>query len=309
MDNPSQESNTGPLNETQAASVLAALLDPPKADESSDAQAPAAEVEAQPPTEAESAPNDDPLVTVKVDGKEIEVPLSELKNGYQRQADYTQKTMAVAEQRKAAEAEAAKAKQARDDFIAKASSAEAKLEALIQEQQSSIDWENLLQNDPVEYLKQQHRFQQRQAELFQVRQHREQAQAQAQAEAQQAQALTLQQQQELLLAKLPDWKDAQKAKAEQQAIRDFLRNEGFEDAAINNITDARAVLLARKAMLYDQMLSKAQAAAKKVSTLPQKVERPGGGETQSIDRRTQAYQRLSKSGSVDDAAALFASIL
>ena len=62
-------------------------------------------------------------------------------------------------------------------------------------------------------------------------------------------------------------------------------------------------------MLYDQMVSKAQAAAKKVSTLPNKVERPGGGEPQNLDRRAASYQRLSKSGRVEDAASLIAGIL
>jgi hypothetical protein len=61
-------------------------------------------------------------------------------------------------------------------------------------------------------------------------------------------------------------------------------------------------------MLYDQMIAKASAAAKKVSTLPTKVERPGSGKT-GLDQRSSAFQRLTKSGSVDDAAAVFRSIL
>ena len=62
-------------------------------------------------------------------------------------------------------------------------------------------------------------------------------------------------------------------------------------------------------MLYDQMIAKASAATKKVATLPQKVERPGVSEGPNNDKRTQAYQRLAKSGKVEDAAALFANLL
>ena len=36
---------------------------------------------------------------VKVDGEEHQVSLSELQNGYQRQADYTRKTQEIAEER------------------------------------------------------------------------------------------------------------------------------------------------------------------------------------------------------------------
>lgn len=40
------------------------------------------------------------LITVKVDGQEIEVPLNEVASGYMRQADFTRKTQDLAKQRK-----------------------------------------------------------------------------------------------------------------------------------------------------------------------------------------------------------------
>lgn len=53
--------------------------------------------------EAETKPeeqSDDPLVTVKVNGEEIQVKQSELIAGYQRGADYTRKTQELAAERK-----------------------------------------------------------------------------------------------------------------------------------------------------------------------------------------------------------------
>jgi hypothetical protein len=85
-------------------------------------------------------------------------------------------------------------------------------------------------------------------------------------------------------------------------------HEGYEPQSLSQITDARAVVLARKAMLYDKVVAKASAAAKKVASLPTRMERPGVSE-QGLDRRTSAYQRLSKSGSLNDAADIFASLL
>lgn len=41
----------------------------------------------------------DKLVRVKVDGEEVEVPVAELLQGYSRQADYTRKTQALAQER------------------------------------------------------------------------------------------------------------------------------------------------------------------------------------------------------------------
>ena len=50
--------------------------------------------------ESEPEQEEEPKYTVKVDGQEIEVTQEELLRGYMRQRDYTQKTQALAEQRR-----------------------------------------------------------------------------------------------------------------------------------------------------------------------------------------------------------------
>lgn len=308
MDNPS-EGSTGPLDVNQATSLFSEALDPEKQAAAEPAAAPPEPEAAEAPQEAEAQASEaEPTVTVKIDGKDVEVPLSELKNGYQRQADYTRKTMEVSEQRKAAEAERAQALQERQAYAANLQRMQAQLEGALQQQQQT-NWEELLQSDPVEYLKQQHQAQARQAQLNQVYAEQQRMAALQQAEQAQVRQAYLAQQQEELLAKLPEWKDAQKAQAEKTALRDYLLESGYDRQTVETITDAKAVLLARKAMLYDQMVGKASAAAKRVSTLPTKVERPGTGDNPGLDRRSSAYQRLSKTGKAEDAAALFATIL
>lgn len=318
MDNPSQESS-GALDTNQAASLFSTFFSEPDereqpANVEAETEAQATEADAEPEAQAEAeadteaGPEDDPTVTVKIDGKDVEVKLSELKSGYQRQADYTRKTMEVSEQRKAADAETQKARQERQAYAANLQRMQAQLEGVLQEQQKETNWEQLLQSDPVEYLRQQHLFQQRQAKYQEVMAEQQRVAAQFQAEQQEAHQRHLQEQHQALLDKLPEWKDAKKAEADRIAIREFLLNQGFDEQAVNQVNDARAVVLARKAMLYDQMMSKAQAAAKKVATLPTKVERPGNG-VQGLDKRTSAYQKLSKSGKVEDAASVFASLL
>jgi len=53
-------------------------------------------------------------IKVKVGGKEMEVDLEELKNGYMRQADYTRKTQELAEERKRLEEEKRELQEARE---------------------------------------------------------------------------------------------------------------------------------------------------------------------------------------------------
>ena len=314
MDNQNTESA---IDTVEAGNLFAALLGDPAETPKAEAAAPipgaeeGENVEVEKPAEnapAETA-EDDQEVVVKIDGKDVSVKLSELKNGYQRQADYTRKTMEVSETRKAAEAETQKARAEREAYAQNLTRIQAQLEGVIQEQQK-VDWEALLNSDPVEYLKQQHLAQARQAKLNQVYAEQQKVASQQKAEAEEARANYLREQQQALLAKLPEWSDAKKAEAERAAIRDFLLKEGYEAESLNQITDARAVVLARKAMLYDQMMSKAQAAAKKVSALPTKAEKPGvSNDSPGLDRRASQYQRLAKSGRMEDAASLFASIL
>lgn len=307
MDNPSTEST--PLNVDGAAAAFAELLDPKKDSPSEQPEevkdeAPEAEEVETPEAEVE----DDPLITIKVNGEEIQVPLSELKNGYQRQSDYTKKTMEAAEQRKVAEAEVQKATQERQAYAANLQRMQAQLEVALQDQQN-INWNELLNTDPQEYLKQKHLFEQRQAALQQTFAEQHQLGQVMQAEEQARHQDYLKQQQDELLAKLPEWKDAKKAQAEKLAIRSYLIEQGYAEQMVDNLAEANMVVTARKAMLFDQMMAKAKAAEKKVATLPQKVEKPGTGANPSLDRRTSAFQKLSKSGRVEDAAAVFASLL
>ena len=257
------------------------------------------------PVEDASAEEDDSPVTIEVDGKKVELSKAELADYYKnglRQADYTRKTMEVSEQRKAAEAETQRAMQERTAYAQNLQKMAAQLEGALEEQ-AKLDWDSLLQNDPVEYLKQRSIAEKRQAALQENFHQQAKVQEQFQAEQQKALAQHIADQQGLLLAKIPEWKDKAKAKTETAAIRDYLLEQGYDQKAVETVADAKAVILARKAMLYDQMIAKASAAAKKVSTLPTKVERPGTGK--SVDQRSSAYQKLTKSGSIDDAAAVF----
>lgn len=322
MDNPSTGSNEG-LSVSQATGEMSAFLgdDTPEqsggeeakqeqdtAPEQGQAETPAVE-EAQPEGDAEQPQTEESeMFTVKIDGKEIQVPRDEVIAGYQRQQDSTRKTMEAAEQRKQAQAEIDKARQERSEYTENLTRMKHQLEGALQEQQQ-IDWNALLERDPVEFMRQKHLSDQRQAALAQVNQQQQQIQAQAQAEAQNQYVEHIKRQREELIAKVPEWKDEGKRKADVASIKQYLKNEGYSDAEIENVSDHRAILNVRKAMLYDKMVAQAKEATKKVAATPQKVERPGVVDSGSVDKRTAAFQKLSRTGRVADAAKVFESLL
>ncbi|MBT2300370.1 hypothetical protein J7E70_07820 [Variovorax paradoxus] len=309
------------MNADTAAAAFEAAMQPPK-DEVEEVVAPtqteaeeAAEAGNNTQEEGDDAPTSeaegDEIVTVIVDGKSVELTKAQIAEAHKsglRQADYTKKTTELAEQRKAAEAETAKARTERQELAQNLTRHQALLEGALQEQQKT-DWQALLESDPVEYLKQQHLAQSRQAALQQTIQQKAALDEQANAEYHEGLKAHIASQREELLAKIPEWKNEAKMKAGVAELKDYLVKQGLSEAEVNGVTDHRAIVQARKAMLYDQMIAKASVAAKKVAAAPQRVERAAGGESNAIDKRTAAFQRLSKSGSVEDAGNLFASIL
>jgi hypothetical protein len=243
---------------------------------------------------------------IEVDGKPIELTAAEMAEHYKnglRQQDYTRKTTEAAETRKAAEVEAAKAREQRDTYAQKldqfSQQANYELNAL-----AAQLTDELLQSDPVDYLSKQRILQTRHAELQQAQQELQQINGQRQQEAEQAFRTQLQHQQEQLLAKVPEWKDEGKLKAEAAQIKDYLAKQGFapEEA---NFVDHRAVILARKAMQFDALMDRAKDAQAKVAKAPPKVERPGTP-AQAPDGRTSTMKQFAKTGSRADAAKAFA---
>lgn len=314
-----ESSSNAALNVDGAAQAFGALLDPPQEEKS------AQELESEvideinnPKQEAEAVDSeqdgqaDDEGVTIEVDGKQVKMSKAELAEAYKnglRQADYTKKTMEVAEQRKQAQAEMQRAAQERQNYAQNLQKVQAQLEGSLQEYQN-VDWDSLLKSDPIAYLEHQRIFNERQAAYSRNMQEQAQIQQIQSAEMQKAQADYIRTQQEELLAKLPEWKDANKAKAESQAIANHLFEMGFDQSQVSSITEHRLIILAREAMLYRQMMNKANAASKKVQQAPQKVLKPSVGESPAnLDKRSQAMKQLSRTGRVEDAAGLFAQIL
>jgi hypothetical protein len=277
----------------------------------------AAEQIAQEEAKAEAAPEEQAddsadTVTIKVDGKDVQMTKAELAEHYKnglRQADYTRKTMETAEARKAAEAEANKAKAERDSYAEKLQHFAIQQNGTIQELQSQLT-EELLTSDPVEYLKLERTLHARQAQLQQAQQELQQIGLQQKHEQEQSAQSYRAQQLEALQAKLPEWKDPAKAKAEAEQIKDFLSAQEFSAEDIAQLGDHRLILLARKAMQFDALQAKAREAVKKVQAAPAKVEKPGNSQVAPTDGRTRAMKQLESSGgSLSSAANVFAQFL
>ena len=258
--------------------------------------------------DADEAPTAAQTFRVKVDGEEVEVPLDELLKGYSRTADYTRKTQAIAEARKIAEAEAAQAREERQRYAQTLQVLEAQLKAA---QPPEIDWDRLYQENPVEWVRQRELVRTRQEQQAWVENQRR-ALAEKQAlEEQQVAEQTLEVERSKLLEQLPEWRDATKARAEKAKIVSYATEKlGFTTDEISDLYDARAVLALRKAMLYDEVMSRQQNLRPKIQqkAKPMKAGVSVPVTTKSVKSRD-ALSKLQRSGSTRDAAAVFEQFL
>lgn len=237
------------------------------ADDADEATEPDAEAEGE-SDEGEEETSDDPMYTITVDGEEYEVNLSELRNGYQRQSDYTRKTSQLAEERRALQAKTAEVEQLRNQL-------EAAMAKYAQgDGEPEPDWEKLSE-DPWEYSKARVAWDKKQAERGEARRRLEAVQQQR------TQAKVAEEMGKLVNA-FPEWQtngafDRAKMEAGREDLRKTARAYGFSDEEFFSAIDHRAFLLLRDAAVGRKMAaaSKKPPVEKKVTAAPPKALKPG----------------------------------
>jgi hypothetical protein len=239
---------------------------------------------------------------ILVNGQEQEVTLDEMLKGYQRQSDYTRKTQALAEERK-------QNQQLVNEYsqrLAQVSQLAEQLQANPEIPEPNINWDKLYHEDPVEWTVQRQLYNDRQQLRAQRHQQLEVVKQEQQRLQQQQFASHLEEQRQRLLELVPEWQDAEVAKSEKSAIREFAKQQyGMTDNDVNQAFDARLVSMLRDAYLFRTGQAKAQEA---VRPRAEKVPRTQGRSFKPENENTRlrkANTQLRKTGSVEDAEAVF----
>jgi len=160
----------------------------------------------------------------------------------------------------------------------------------------------LINTNPQEFMRQNHAYQEALGKLQQAQAAQADLTQRERFEQHRAFEARSAEEQQKLLAALPDWKDQAKAKDESSAIDGYLKESGFNDQERNGIVDHRLVVVARKAMLYDQLMKQQTQTTQRVQKLPPRMEKPGNG-AQSGDKRSEAVRSHAKRGTVESGAA------
>jgi hypothetical protein len=242
---------------------------------------------------------------VKVGNEEVEVTEEELLSGYSRTADYTKKTQALAETRKAVEAEKAaieEAKQLRQTYAERLQA----IEQILTKETGEENLQELKDTDPIGYAIKVAERTEKEKQLMAVRAEQQRIAMQQQAEQQQAIQAHLAQAQTQLKQMIPDFADEVKAEVLKKDIRSYAKSVGWTDEDIAQIIDPRAVKSLYDGMMYQKLVANKGAATKKVQNAPKVIKSgtstPRDSESEAIKKQ---FQQLRKTGKKADAAKLF----
>lgn len=259
---------------------------------------------------SEDALLDNLKVKVVINGQEQLVTLREAQGGYQKDADYRQKTGELSKQRREFESKQTESAQQVEYQHHVASQVLTMAENELMRDYQDID--SLRESDPMAWTVKRADLIERKQQLDTAKQQAHQAymqnQGQISQETQQAKDLKMSQETEALAKLMPDFKKVV------PQVNSYLADKyGFTNDELNAVDDHRLVDMARKAWLYDQQPTKAEAVKKKVKLAPKMVQKPSKGTSKTPatnrDRLSVATKNLKKSGHVRDAASAIEQLL
>lgn len=313
-DEPEAPKATEPNTESTETASTDELEEAPETEVTEDAEPEGDEPETEaaedgePEPEAEEAEPKPRTFKVKKENGEgfDEVPETELVNGYLRQRNFTVKTQALAEEKRAFQQERDAVTTERREYATSLTKLREAIEGFAKEP----DWKSLKDTmEPAEFAAAYSDWDINQKELAKLKAEEQRAHEAAHADLVERHKELLASEREKLVAAIPEWSDPKIGKQDRADMLEYALNLGFEEAEINSLVDHRAMLLLRKAMLFDRGTKKVAAAKKKVDAV--RVAAPGAPKT-PLPAGKKAYhasrERAKRSGRVEDAAAVIGQI-
>lgn len=246
------------------------------------------------------AAEDTVLYTVKVDGKEEQRTLDQLKQGYAGQSAIGRGLQENAQVRKQLDQEKALFQQQQQQFFQLHQ--QAQIGGL---QAPTPPTRELFESDPIGYMEEKLKYDESKAQydqnLFQMQQMQQQ-QAQQQTQAHQS---YLQEQAEILKQHIPEIADPEKGEKLKGELMNVGMEYGFTADEMAAVSDARYVRALNDARKYRALVAKRKSTqAKGEKARP--VVKAGAKKRQdgNVATRKKAQSRLQKTGSIDDALSL-----
>jgi hypothetical protein len=242
----------------------------------------------------------------KIDGKEDSKLLRDLVKSHQLEGHLNQKLMAFADEKKAFETERQTHIQQQHHKMLQMDAALQVATRMLQGEFADVNWQQLQNENPLEFNQRYVAFQQRQVQLNHMADLLGHERKTAEAQTAQQQQAYLSEQKTLMETKMPEWNDSAKRDKDIAEWVPVLKDAyGITEQELRSREDHREILVLRDAIKWQQLQKAKPAIVNKVKTAP-KLLKPGAPQSRAAQEGLllkQERDRLRKSGKVIDAKA------
>ncbi len=237
---------------------------------------------------------------ISVQGQELEISADEAFKGYMRDADYRQKTEQAAQLTRQAEQVQQAIQQERQYYVTQL---DVTLNAMHMELVGDEGrLPELLDTDPVAYLRVRDQIEHKRGVIAQAIQHRQLLEQQSVQEQERSHQTYVAQEQEKLQKALPEWRDPKVKEADTNAMGKYLLERGYSPEELNMLTDHRAALIVRDAARWRMQ----QEIKSKQTQTPHKTATSGARQTPNNPvpaKVEELRKRAQRTGKEDDMVA------
>lgn len=245
----------------------------------------------------------DAVVRVTVDGEPVEVSLNEALNGYIRMETFHRRLNQVNEAKKIVQQEAQKVVSDRQRYAQLVEEAEATLQAIMPQEPN---WDELFKSDPQGARQLQKQYDEVRQKIQHLQGNRHKA-AQEAAYEEQRQMAAYAEEEFSKFVSVNGFRSEQELAAEVNEMRKTALAHGFTPDEISQVLDSRMLNVLRKASRYDRLMAKRPKPTNQKSPKPIT---PGAGKKATAPKGSErAMRNLSRTGTVEAAAGVFANII
>jgi hypothetical protein len=246
----------------------------------------------------------DQIVRVLIDGQPHEVSLGEAVKGYIRQETFHRRMGELSNGVTHLHHAKLGLDNERADFIEKSRALENYIEAFMPQEPN---WDELYRANPTNFAYLKHQWDTFQGQFSGLVQQRQQAEYQRQTAYMERLNQFASANRATLAAEHPEWRSEKTWRRDTDSMRRTAKEAGYTDEEIGQLFDARAVRVLLMASRYQRMMA---ARPRPVRQQAPQSNRTGATPSRNVSRSFEkAEKRLSRTGSLNDAAAVFERIL
>lgn len=271
-------------------------------DDDADADAEAGDEDEKDADEDEGDERLSDVYEVTVEGQRAEVTLKEALEGYVRTETFHRRLNYLNDVKQEMAAEAQQLLADRQKYIDGLNTLQTYIEKVIP---AEPNWEEEYARDPKAAAAFQKRYNAIKEELKGIEAEKSRVLKEEEEQNNKSTQDYVKQENSKILANNPTWKDEKVMKRDVDSMAETAFKAGFTEEEVRSIKDSRMVTILLKAAKYDRI----KASAPKPVRRGNKPTKPGAGSTRTAPSGNKAMKQLSRTGSIDAAAAVFDGII